>query len=55
MDAVRIQFEKYEKKVYNEYVFENMFLPIKLNREIYTEIEEKVVCSFKFQKLHKCR
>lgn len=38
-----VKFEKYEKKVYNEYVFENMFLPIKLNREIYTEIEEKVV------------
>ena len=39
----RVKFETYEKKVYNEYVFKNMFIPLKLSRVIYYETKENVV------------
>ena len=39
----QVKFENYEKIVYNNYVFKNMFLPLKLNKTIYYETKEKFV------------
>lgn len=39
----QVKFENYEKKVYNDYVFNNMFLPIKLNKTIYYETQPVIV------------
>lgn len=41
--TTNVKFENYEKKVYNDYVFKNMFLPVKLNQIIYYETKESVV------------
>ena len=38
-----VKFDNYEKVVYNEYIFNNCFLPIKLYKETFYEIKEKVV------------
>lgn len=39
----KVKFENYEKTVYNNYVFKNMFLPLKLNKTIYYETIKKTV------------
>ena len=33
----------HEKSVYNNYVFKNMFLPLKLHRIVFYETEEKTI------------
>lgn len=39
----QVKFENYEKSVYNNYVFKNMFLPIKLNRTIFYETKAETI------------
>ncbi len=39
----QLKFENYEKSVYNDYVFKNMFLPIKLNRTIFYETKAETI------------
>lgn len=38
-----VKFESYDKKEYNNYVFNNMFLPLKLSKTIFYETKEKTV------------
>lgn len=39
----QVKFENYEKKVYNNYVFKNMFLPLKLNKIVYYETKAETI------------
>lgn len=49
--GAQLKFENYEKKVYNNYVFENMFIPLRLNTVTYYETKpEKVVRNFEENK-----
>lgn len=39
----QVKFENYEKSVYNDYVFKNMFLPIKINKTIFYELKQETI------------
>lgn len=42
-NSPHVKFENYEKSVYNEYIFKNFFLPIKLNRTVFYETEKEII------------
>lgn len=39
----QVKFENYDKIVYNNYVFKNFFLPLKLNRTIFYETKKETI------------
>ena len=39
----QLKFENYEKSVYNNYVFKNMFLPVKLHRIVFYETKAETI------------
>ncbi len=43
LNTPQLKFENYEKTVYNNYVFKNMFLPLKLNKIVFYETKAKTI------------